>query len=293
MKTKTKKILAALFLCFIALFVIRLILGFFIEFHRLSDINLNSELRMPIFSSMSDIAYEKAVSNNVKQMDSGREQVFQGTGINQLEVFAKEAKVNTVSQDYDNDEKKIYALLKKQKSVIRIEQKYGLKPNRTLRLVIKVPEDKFDVTVKELQKIGKLNSINISKEDKTEQVKNLFIKKQSLEEYKKSLAKLREQENGKVEEFIKLEDKIQKIEKDIQALGVQFGDFVREESYSNVSFSLIEHSKSIVNEEKYPIMARVFDAFAWTVKWYFIFVVAMTTLCMTSYSVNLLKGKSE
>jgi L-lactate utilization protein LutB len=74
----------------------------------------------------------------------------------------------------------------------------------------------------DLQKIGKLLSIQIDKSDKTNEYKDLQAKRVSLEKSHASLIGLKGHA-AKVEELINLENRILELEKEIQTLGVHLG----------------------------------------------------------------------
>ncbi len=67
--------------------------------------------------------------------------------------------------------------------------------------------------------------------------------------------------------MIKLESKIQEIEQKIQKLNVSLGEFVKDDSYNNINYSLREQVLLDLDEASYPITSRLARAIAWSAKW--------------------------
>ena len=239
------------------------------------------------------MSYEKAVSNNLRQFASAGDQFFtvdfEPSVLNLIEVYAQEAKIDSTTEDFDKDKEQLEKLIQELNFKIRIENSNGLKPKRHLRLVLKVPEAVFEEAVERLKTIGEIKEFAVTKEDKSEEVKQLIASKKSLEVFKESLEKLRSQE-GKVDEFVALESKIQEVEKQIQNLGVNLGDFIQEESFSNVDFALLEKIPFNVEEDKYPLVYRVLDSLAWSVTWYSLVILLFAIGFLTMKSIRILTG---
>lgn len=289
---KFKKIFAALFLGFVLLLMLRFTLSFFIDFDGAGSGSGEGEYRGS-FPSLKSIAYEKAVTNNLRQIASASDNAFfiDPVVLQQIEVYAKEATVNSITEDFDADEARAMGIIEKHQIKVRIEDSLGMKPERTLRMILKVPDAIFDDAVKDLKEIGKLSTFQVTKEDKSEEVRQLMSTKASLEAYKASLTELRKRE-GNVEEFIMLETNIQQVEKQIQDLGVSLGDYIQDVSYSNISYALVERINFYVDEDEYPLFARAVDALLWTIGWYTLFVMGLAFIGITLKSLQVL-GQSQ
>lgn len=266
-----KKILKGLFIFligFMVLFTIRLIYGYIkypngvetsVSHHRYQ---VNQDFRLNV-KNYASFKYKK------KGMAT--------SGIETYSVdqkYEKIANMKSHSNEIEASEKKVRGLIKDQNSIIQYEQKSGVKKlkNRILNLAIGVPPEKFDNLVNKLKDIGSLISINIDKKDKTNEYKKLKAKKSSLMAIRTSLIALKEK-GGKIDEFINLENRILEIEKEIQDLGINLGEFDAENEFCTVKFSLIEKSKA--KKREIPILHRVSVALGWALQYYTVFIVIL------------------
>ena len=286
MSSHLKKLLALLILVFVALFFIRFVTSYFVHYARNSA---SAPAREEAWlSGFVDISYEKSVSNNISKIAAVPQQLM--SNFNLLEVFAKEARLRSATNQFDADETAVRAKVDQHGALIRIEKKEGLKPRRMLQLVIRVPESKFDGLVSDLQQVGTLKSLQVAKEDKTEEAKKLLVEKKSLEAYKNSLVSLR-RSNGKVEEFVALESNIHEVQGKIEELDSRIGGFTGAESFNNVSFDLGEQSNLFGHAGSYPLRARLLDACIWTIKYYLLLLLLGAGVYLTLWSIRTLFPK--
>jgi hypothetical protein len=284
---KMKKILAALFLGFVLLFLIRFLLSFLI-FQGDSKKSVTATPVADIVYSREEISYKKRMVSNVTLLAEPSQNFLAEGPVDLLQVYQKEAKMKSLSSNFDEDEKNLKVKVKNVNGNISYENNTGLKPHRFINVVISISPQDFDSLVLDLKKIGELSEIMITKEDKTQEFRTLYAKRGSLVNYQKSLIRLRSNQ-GKVEEFISLEEKIQEIEKEIQSYGVQLGEFVEKESFCNIAILLMEYQRSIIDEEKYPLESRLVNSFIWAIKWYFLFLVILGIIYLIYYSIDLVR----
>jgi len=138
-----------------------------------------------------------------------------------------------------------------------------------------VSASKFDACVNDLRKIGATRHLSVVKEDQSEQAKQKFAERASLGEFRDALEKLRESE-GDVSDRVELEAKIQEVQQKIQKLDVGLGEFVQEESYSNIQYTLTERIEFFVDETESPLSARFVEAFVWSCAVYFQLLAVLT-----------------
>ena len=179
--------------------------------------------------------------------------------------YEKIANLRNSSKQFTKDEDIVRAKVKEYNAIIQAEDNRGNEGSRTLVLVIGVQPDNFDVFCDEIKKIGKVNSINISKVDKTNDFLGLKAKRASLESTRKALLELKEKP-GSVDEMLNLQDKIQQVENDLQSLGVQLGEFDELNSFCTVNFTLNE--QRAVSQSNISLGHRLSVAFFWTVEVY-------------------------
>ncbi len=193
--------------------------------------------------------------------------------------YEKIAEIGTKSSAFEDDEKNTRQKIKDFDALIQYEQKSGNKGSQVLNLMIGVPPDNFDKLYNQLIKIGKVGSKKITKTDKTNEYRTLKAKKLSLEKIRNSLIELKTK-GGQIDEYVKLENRILEIEKELQSLGVSLGDFDSENEFCTVKFSMTEGEI-----QKISITQRIKVALQWTVKWYLAMVTAMFFLTAGSYLI--------
>jgi hypothetical protein len=94
-----------------------------------------------------------------------------------------------------------------------------------------------------------------------------------------------------LEDALKLEGKIQEIEKELQALNVQFGDLLGKESYYHVHVTLAEHQPGGRGDRTYTLPQRIGHAFVWAMVWWCGVALAVVVFVMAGLSVWVLKPR--
>ena len=186
-------------------------------------------------------------------------------------VDQKYEKIGTLtssSTQYEQDEKALYELIKREQIMIQLERRAGLTPQRQLNIALGVVPDKFDKIIEALRQIGTLNSIQIDKNDKTNEYKKLEAERVSLQKARDALLELKNS-NAAVSDMITLTNQLLEVENKIQALGINLGEFDENNEFCTVKFTL--------NEKRDPktmtisFTQRVKTAFIWTSTTYFFF----------------------
>lgn len=186
--------------------------------------------------------------------------------------YEKTADVISSSSNFQNDDKEVRAVIEKHNGIIQYENKSGLEGARILQLLIGVPPSKFDSFYLALQKIGSIESKNITKTDKTNEFLNLKAQRASLESTRKALVELKSHD-GRIEELISLQEKILEIEKKLQELGVMLGEYDEVNEFCSVKLVLNESKDIFIYPPK--IIKRLMIAFTWTIKVYLALSVAL------------------
>ncbi len=254
MKRKLIKGQFYLVLGFIGLFILRLIYGYIAY-----PDGATSPLIQPDSGSSWRVSYEPKNYASAKRKFGP-----QGT-IAVDQKYEKIGALKSKTTDFDGDDKKLRALIKKYEALIQFEQSSGLTAQRALNLAMGVIPDNFDAMIAEAKSIGKLTFIQIDKTDKTNEYKELKAKRLSLEKAREALSLLKGQ-GGSIEELIRLENQILDIENKIQALGVKLGEYDQEKEFCTVKFTLKEVR---VAKREIPLSQRLIVAFEWTIKYYF------------------------
>ena len=152
--------------------------------------------------------------------------------------YEKVGEMTSRTTDFDRDEGSARRIVTEQGGVVQTENRVTTAgTHQNLQLVIGVPPGRFDAVVAALAKVGEMLNLEVTKTDKTNEYLDLRAKRSSLEKARDALTAMKGQ-GGKLEELIQLEREILKVEGEIQALGVQLGQFDKENEFCTVRFQL-------------------------------------------------------
>ena len=267
LKKQFKKLIAALLLLFLLLFVFRLAYGYT---KKINDRLEQTQFFSSIASSKRNYASKKyavkSAAPTVTQVD---------------QKYEKIAEITTKSTAFDEEEKAARGHVKRYQALIQFEQKSGNEGARKLNLLIGVPPENFDALYQDLIKIGEVHAKQITKKDKTNEYKELNAKKASLEKIRNALLELKQKE-GKIDEYMQLENRVLEIEQQLQDLGVSLGDFDAENEFCTVQFSLLEGKKIQIS-----FIHRIKVALEWTIKFYLGMMAALFFMTLFAYFVVL------
>lgn len=188
--------------------------------------------------------------------------------------FEKVASLAQVSRAFEEDLAALRALIGSQKGIVQYEKSRGLPGRRVIDLGIGVPPAEFDAFVATAQKVGRVISIEVQKNDKTNEYLELKAKRASLEKSRTSIEALTAIE-ASVDERLKIQTRLTEIEEQLQALGVALGDFDAQNEFCTVKLTLSE----VAAPTPVSLAKRLFDAFDWTVRayvWLGLGLLAMT-----------------
>lgn len=179
-----------------------------------------------------------------------------GPGSPENERYEKVGSLSQITRDFDPDRKQINDLIATSNAVLQHERAVGLQGQRALQLGIGVPPDRFDAFVEAARVIGKNTSIEVVKNDKTNDYLQLKAKRQTLEKARSALEALRGS-GGSTDERVNVQSKLTEVEQQIQDLGVSLGEFDTQNELCTVKFSLREQ----VPPKPWPLRLRAFQAF--------------------------------
>jgi hypothetical protein len=257
---------------FILLFVFRIIYGYYSP-ERSEDYSDSGDY----FSSVGNVKknYASEKFRDVRLPD------IQGQAdAASVQKYEKTALVNTKSTEFEKDEQKIRSVSKSYNAVIQYERKLGNKGNRALHLLVGIDPSQFDSFYVKVRTIGKLKATEITKVDKTNEYRQLNAKKTSLENTLNSLNELKSR-SGQITDFVALHDKILEVESSLQELGVELGNFDKENEFCTVRFSLFETAAV----QKITFLYRVKVALEWTIEY---FTLSMVAVVLSSLSIFII-----
>ena len=158
--------------------------------------------------------------------------------------YERTATVQSQSKAFDEDEKKTREMIAGYNGIIQFESGRGTRGRRVLFLHVGISPGQFDAFYKDVQGVGTVRSMEISKTDKTNEFLTLKAKRASLEKNRASLMELKKRD-GRIDELMALEREILQIEQELQNLGVQLGEFDEVNAFCTVRFTLAEYTESV------------------------------------------------
>jgi Domain of unknown function (DUF4349) len=238
---------------------------------------LTTEESSDFFSSVVQRNYASEKSVKFAPQSEKRDISPAPSSISNNPKYEKIASIQARAYAFETEEKKARHTIDAFKAVIQYEANQGNKGNRELHLLIGVAPEKFDTFAVVMKDVGAILGCDIRKTDKTNEYRNLNAKKASLESIRTSLLELKRQ-NGRIEEYINLQNRILEIEQELQTLGVQLGNFDEENEFCTVKFSLYEGIKTSIS-----FFHRVKVALEWAIKYYALFLFCLIAMLVATY----------
>ncbi len=206
----------------------------------------------------------------------------------QIRIHEKRAVLTSSTTAFRSDEGLIRAAIKDQQADIFTEKNSGIEPGRRLTLEIGVHPEKFDALVDKLRTIASLSTITVEQNDRTSEFRTLHAKRQSIKKHHEAIVELRKGKYGSLEDALRLEGKIQEIERELQTLNAQFGDLLGKESYYHVHLTLVEHQPGDRRDHTFTLGQRVGHGCLWASAWWFGTALAAALVAATVVSVRVL-----
>ncbi|MDH4262083.1 MAG: DUF4349 domain-containing protein [Spirochaetia bacterium] len=256
---------------FVLMFIFRLIYSYVAT----DKINENSIRKFELLDESGSMYQKKNIASKkikYKENESSSKSIDQ--------KYEKVANIDTQSKDIETDEKKVRDIINTSGSVIQYENSSGLKNrhNRVIKIAAGVPPEKFDEQIDEFKKIGTTLLLTINKNDKTNEYKDLQAKKESLLKIRNSLTNLKNK-GGKIDEFINLENRILEIEKEIQTLGINLGEYDSENEFCTILLTMYENKSS----SNVHFIHHIKVALEWTIKYFFLMSLSFIFLYLLLY----------
>ena len=233
------------------------------------------------FSSLNDVRKNYATEKHIKSSDIQ----YQATSASS-QKYEKTATIKSKTSKFEEDTKATKDQCKTFEGVIQYEQNTGNSGSQELHLMIGIHPNKFEDFYQEILKIGSIKAKKIIKIDKTNEYRELNAQKASLQ---KTLTSLNELKNkgGAISDFVSLHDKILEIERQMQGIGVELGNFDTENEFCTVLFSLYEGS----TEKKISFIQRAKVALEWTIQYYLTLIFALLGMAVTVFVLLLIIDK--
>lgn len=269
-KLKYKQYLKIGIALFAVLFIFRLIYGY-LETNSNNSFDNSGDFFSSIENLRKNYASEKSMKMSEPSVSQNPSSNFASN-----QKYEKTASIKSKTSNFDDDKTKLEKTTKDFKAVVQYEKNEGKKGNREIHLLIGVNPILFDSFYIDIQKIGALKATEITKIDKTNEYRQLNAKKISLEKTLTSLNELKSR-GGAISDYVALHDKILEIEKQMQELGVELGNFDSENEFCSIRFSLYEGA----SEKQISLLHRLKVAFEWTIQYYLMMIFGV--LCLSAF----------
>jgi uncharacterized protein YfcZ (UPF0381/DUF406 family) len=284
MRAQWKKPAAIGFLVFLVLWSAGTIRGLALPFPRPTVLDLSG-------SSHREDTSRLANAHNLVQLGLGTTPlpvVLDQGDIERIQVYEKSAHITTGTAAFDEDQALLRAALTAHQATIFNERSDGIAPARRLTVELGVHPERFDALVERLRQVGQLESIGVQQRDRTGEFRRLYAQRQSLKKYLESVTKLRGVNNPSIDDTLKIEQKIQDVEKELQALSVQLGDLLGKESFYHIQVTLFEYQEGSRLDRSYTLPQRCFHAFLWALAWWLTVAATLAVLAATAVSIRTL-----
>ncbi len=267
---------------FAVLFLCRL--AFSYQKARSRDLDLSEGINQTagIFSDQASLRKNYASEKNFKEPAAPPDM-----GGEASQKYEKTATLNARTDQFEEDERKLRQTSASFGAIIQYEQRSGNPNHRRLHLLIGVRPELFDSFYVASQRIGVIFVNEVTKVDKTTEFRELNAQKASLQ---KALSNLTDLKNraGTIADLVGLHDKILEIEKQMQELGVELGNFSAENEFCTFRFSLLENAAT----RSISFVSRAFDAFKWTIQYYFLLLLGMLFVLVAAWVLMVVGNKA-
>ena len=185
-------------------------------------------------NSRKNYASTKSIGGLQKPADAGI-----GQASPESQKYEKIGSLMQSTNDYDVDRRRVDELVTSMQGIIQLERAVGLKGGRVVQLGIGVPPDKFDAFIEGSRVIGRTLSVEIIKNDKTNEYLQLRAKRETLAKARAALEEIKAG-GGSIDERVNVQTKLTDVEQQIQDLGVSLGEFDSQNELCTVKLTLRE-----------------------------------------------------
>lgn len=235
MQDPRKKAAAVGFLALFALVLVGTIHAFTLPYPQLLRSSL--PLSLPILE-------RNRTANNLKQIGLGGMPLpllLEQANVERIRVYERSGQLALATDAFDDDEAQIRSAVTVHQALVLNEQSSGMVRERRLVLALGIQPSRFDALMNELRGIGRLESVSVQQRDRTDEFQRLHAQRQSLEKHQTAVLKLRETENLSIDDTLRLEQRLQDIDKELETVGIQLGDLLSKESLYHVYVALSEY----------------------------------------------------
>jgi hypothetical protein len=197
-----------------------------------SGVRLAAQKQYSFDMAEAKIAYSNVATLQMARLDSAA--VLD-------QKYEKVANLAASTTRFEADETRLRAYIREKSLLIQAEETRSKEPSRELHMTLGVPPGLFEEAIAQLRTMGKLEDIEVTKTDKTNEYLELNAQRLSFTQTRDALAAMKSK-GGRVEEMIRLEQELLNLEQKIQGLGVQLGKFDKVNEFCTVRYKLVEAS---------------------------------------------------
>ncbi|HEV7221847.1 MAG TPA: DUF4349 domain-containing protein [Pirellulales bacterium] len=231
-----KKAAAVGFLALCALGLVGTIHAFTLPYPQL----LRSSLPM----SLPILERNLPTANNLRQVGLGEMPLpllLEQGNVERIRVYERSGQLALATDAFDDDEALIRSAVTVHQALVLNEKSSGMVRERRLVLELGIHPGQFDALMNQLRGIGHLESVSVQQRDRTGEFQRLHAQRQSLQKRHAAILKLRETKNLSIDDTLRLEQRLQDIDKELETVGVQLGDLLSKESLYHVYVALAEY----------------------------------------------------
>ena len=277
-----KKTAAAGFLVLLALGLVGTIRAFTLPYPQL----LRSSLPM----SLPMLERNLPSANNLKQVGLGEMPLpllLEQGNVERIRVYERSGQLALATEVFGDDETQVRSAVTVRQALVLNEKSSGLVRERRLVLELGIHPDRFDELMNQLRGIGHLESVSVQQRDRTGEFQRLHAQRQSLQKRHAAILKLRETKNLSIDDTLRLEQRLQDIDKELQTVGVQIGDLLSKESLYHVHVALAEYYPGSRLGPTY-IWPQLRYGFLWGLGRWFVLALGIGGVFGTWFSVRTL-----
>lgn len=158
-------------------------------------------------------------------------------------MIIKTGTMNIEIDKYDDAEKSILEVVQRNGGIVsssNVTQNVSGKKQGTIS--VRIPTDKFDLLLKDINTIGKVTSQNVKSTDVTEEYIDLEARLKTQKELESRIIKLLQEKARDLSDIITLEDKLASIRKNIESVEGRMKFLKNQSDFSTLSINLFEPS---------------------------------------------------
>lgn len=225
-------------------------------------------------------ASQGQVANNLRALKLAAEPaplLLERPDAEAVRIHEKSAQLTATSSTFEDDEKAIRRAIAGKEALVLNESSSGTEGKRRLALEVSVPPEKFDDLTTRLREIGRLQTVSVQQRDRTDEFRRLRAQQQRLKKLREETAKVADGKVASVEDRLRILQKLQEIDKELQGVEGQAGDLLGKESYYQVYLTLSEEQPRELITVLNSVPRRALNALAWALPWW---VAAMATMAL-------------